>query len=223
MKKAVNICRLKLFYSAERKKFLHFSDNSIFQTCSPSITCNLSRAELPSVSTQDPISNRSHQAFKRPMRIQSSIEDVGTLDSTCLPGIGCNESTMIIPECLTVGNVGFLNGGEVIASVENSNTHSRAVFGEDLNSVLSLFNQALKNEHDAGNWMRTTINAFSHPLPQYLDTTEGIIQSFSCSSDAVQNKECDEYKKFATSSPLNNSTLLMPFNCMSFSPNVNCH
>ena len=54
--------------------------------------------------------------------------------------------------------------------MENSNTHSRAVFGEDLNSVLSLFNQALKNEHDAGNRMHTTTNAFSHLVPQYLDT-----------------------------------------------------
>ena len=49
----------------------------------------------------------------------------------------------------------------MIASVENSNTHSKAVFREDLNSVLSLFNQALKNEHDAGNWMCTTTNVFS--------------------------------------------------------------
>ena len=56
------------------------------------------------------------------------------------------------------------------------------MFGDYLNSVLSFFNQALKNEHDAGNWMlRSTTNAFSHLLPQFLDTTEGIILNFSSS------------------------------------------
>ena len=69
VKKAVNICRLKQFYSVEQKKSLHFYDNSIFQTCSPSITGNLSTHELPNVSNQDPISHRSCQTFKRPMRI----------------------------------------------------------------------------------------------------------------------------------------------------------
>ena len=34
VKKAVNICKLKLVNSGEQKKSLHFSDNSIFQTCS---------------------------------------------------------------------------------------------------------------------------------------------------------------------------------------------
>ena len=105
VKKAVNICRLKLVYSGEQKKSLHFSNNSIFQACSPSITGNLSTHELPNVSNQDPISHRSCQAFKRPMRIESSIEDVGILDSACLPGSSCNESKMSIP---AVGNVGFL-------------------------------------------------------------------------------------------------------------------
>ena len=146
VKKAVNICKLKLFYSGEQKKSLHFSDNSIFQTCSPSITGNLSTHELPNVSNQDPISHRSCQAFKRPMKIESSIEDVGILDSACLPGSSCNESKMSIPDCLAVGNVGFLRiSGEEIAPVDTSNSHSTTVIGEDLNSVLSMFNRALQN------------------------------------------------------------------------------
>ena len=107
VKKAVTICRLKLFYSGEQKKSLHFSENSIFQTCSPSITGNLSTHELPNVSNQYPISHRLCQAFKRPMRIESSIDDVGTLDSACLPG-SCNESKMSKADCLAVRNVGFL-------------------------------------------------------------------------------------------------------------------
>ncbi|KAL5476068.1 hypothetical protein EMCRGX_G025970 [Ephydatia muelleri] len=77
------------------------------------------------------------EAFKRPMRIESSIEDVGTLDSVCLPGSSCNESKMSMPDCLTVGNVGFLRiSGEEMAPVDTSNSHSTTVIGEDLNSVL---------------------------------------------------------------------------------------
>ena len=212
VKKAVNICRLKLFYSGEQKKSLHFSDNSIFQTCSPSITGNLSTHELPNVSNQDPISHISCQAFKRPMRIESSIEDVGILDSACLPGSSCNESKLSIP---AVGNVGFLRiSGEEIAPVDTSNSHSTTVIGEDLNSVLSMFNKALQNAYDAGNWIQkccATTHVLSH---QYLDTAESIEQSCYCGSDAVQ----DNFDNFATSTPQKNCGLYMPFNCMSFSP-----
>ena len=70
------------------------------------------------------------------MRIESSIEDVGILDSACLPGSSCNESEMSIP---AVGNVEFLCiSGEEIAPVDTSNSHSTTVIGEDLNSVLSI-------------------------------------------------------------------------------------
>ena len=54
------------------------------------------------------------------------------------------------PDCLAVGNVGFLHiSGEEIAPVDTSNSHSTTVIGEDLNSVLSMFNQALQNAYDA--------------------------------------------------------------------------
>ena len=39
------------------------------------------------------------------------------------------------------------------APVDTSNSHSTTVIGEDLNSVLSMFNQALQNAYDAGNWI----------------------------------------------------------------------
>ena len=71
--------------------------------------------------------------------------------SACLPGSSCNESKMSIP---AVGNVGFLRiSGEEIAPVDTSNSHSTTVIGEDLNSVLYMFNQALQNAYDAGNWI----------------------------------------------------------------------
>ena len=44
-----------------------------------------------------------------------------------------------------VGNVGFLRtwiSGEELAPVDTSNIHTTTVIGEDLNSVLSMFNQA---------------------------------------------------------------------------------
>ena len=56
---------------------------------------------------------------------------------------------MSIPDSLAVGNVGFLRiSSEEMATVDTSNT---TVIGEDLNSVLSMLNQALQNAYDAGN------------------------------------------------------------------------
>ena len=50
--------------------------------------------------------------------------------------------------------MGFLHiSGEEMASVDTSNSHSTTVFGEDLNSVMSMFNQALQNAYDVGNWI----------------------------------------------------------------------
>ena len=58
---------------------------------------------------------------------------------------------MSIPDCLAVGNVGFLHiSGEEMAPVDTSNSHFTTVIGEDLNSVLSMFNQTLQNAYDAG-------------------------------------------------------------------------
>ena len=51
------------------------------------------------------------------------------------------------------------------------------MIGENLNSVLSMFNQALQNAYDAGNWIHkycATTHVLSH---QYLDTAESIEQS----------------------------------------------
>ena len=99
--------------------------------------------------------------------------------------------------------------------MDTSNIHSTTVIGEDLNSVLSMFNQALQNAYDAGNWIHkycATTHVLSH---QYLDTAESIEQTCYCGSDAVQ----DNFDNFATSTPQKNCCgLLMPFNCMSFSP-----
>ena len=77
-----------------------------------------------------------------------------------------------------------------------------------------MFNQALQNAYDAGNWIHkccATTHVLSH---HYLYTAESIEQSCYCGSDAVQ----DNFDNFATSTPQKNSALLMPFNCMSFSP-----
>ena len=85
-----------------------------------------------------------------------------------------------------------------MASVDTScNSHSTTVFGEDLNSVMSMFNQALQNAYDAGNWIHkhcVTTNVFSH---QCIVTAEGIDQQCYSGSDAVQ----DNFDNFATSTP----------------------
>ena len=122
---------------------------------------------------------------------------------------------MSIPDCLAVGNVGFLCiSGEEIAPVDTSNSYSTTVIGDDLNSVMSMINQALQNAYDAGNWIHkhcVTTHVFSH---HYLDTAESIEQSCYCGSDAVQ----DNFDNFATSTPQKYCGLLMPFNCMSLFP-----
>ena len=87
---------------------------------------------------------------------------------------------MSIPDCLAVGNVGFLRiSGEEMAPADTSNSHSSNVIGEDLNSVLSMFNQALQNAYDAGNWIHKYC-AITNVI-----SAESIEQSCYCGSDVM--------------------------------------